>query len=556
VKKLTLLLAAGSLWLFLAAVPVFADGGPHVSSANSGVSTLAADGCAGCHRAHTAQGEMLLNAATEEELCLTCHGAASTGATTDVMTGIQYAIGAGGLRSGTQLGALRGGGFDQARMDSGSMTRLAYLRSATDVSQRPKVAVGAAENVTSAHIAMAANGLTLPNIVWGNGAAGSGLGPVADVSCASCHNPHGNGQYRILNVLRENAAIPETWTVSIRQAYAAAVADPDDNSGTPGGVNGPIPAMNADTIYTVSSHGLLNGDRVTIAGSPDAALNATFYVINSASTNFKISLTVGGAAVDITAGGVGGTVSRISGVPVTDASLPAAGDTRNYTVMQVRSPAQTATVNGPESDYLLYASQVVTAAGTGTFNGIAGVYTATGGDYFARNVPWNPSINNAACLTTVFSAANSAQCLTAPSAPNGRPTTFSGQITQWCASCHTRYFANDNPRNAAAPNGATGAAWEYPRPGDSLFNHQHRTVSGRDCLTCHVSHGSNAAMTGSFSASFPYPDGPGGSPAMQSASSRLLKVDNRGTCQACHDPTLTVAAGTLLPAVGANTQVP
>ena len=128
-RKLTLLLAAGSLWLFLAAVPVFADGGPHVSSANSGVSTLAADGCAGCHRAHTAQGEMLINAPTEEELCLTCHGAASTGATTDVMTGIQYAIGAGGAPRGAQLGALRGGGFDQARMDAGNMTRLAYLRS-------------------------------------------------------------------------------------------------------------------------------------------------------------------------------------------------------------------------------------------------------------------------------------------------------------------------------------------------------------------------------------------------------------------------------------------
>ena len=41
---------------------------------------------------------MLINAPSEEELCLTCHGAASTGATTDVMTGIQYAIGTGGLR--------------------------------------------------------------------------------------------------------------------------------------------------------------------------------------------------------------------------------------------------------------------------------------------------------------------------------------------------------------------------------------------------------------------------------------------------------------------------
>jgi hypothetical protein len=307
------------------------------------------------------------------------------------------------------------------------------------------------------------------------------------------------------------------------------------------------------------------GDRITIAGHTGSVpdINGTWYVKavgtgavgqeNNATNNFSITATLGGAVVDITTSGTGGTVSRISGVPVTDASLPAAGDTRNYTVMQVRSPAQTATVNGPESDYLLYASQVVTAAGSGTFNGIAGTYTAGGGDYFARNVPWNPSINNAACLTTVFSAANSAQCLTAPSAPNGRPTTFSGQITQWCASCHTRYFANNNPVSLPA-TGQTGASWQYPRPGDSLFNHQHRTVQGRDCLTCHVSHGSNAAMTGPFSASFPYPNNVAGSSL--SASSRLLKVDNRGTCQACHDPTLTVAAGTLLPTVGANTQVP
>ena len=164
-------------------------------------------------------------------------------------------------------------------------------------------------------------------------------------------------------------------------------------------------------------------------------------------------------------------------------------------------------------------------------------------------MPWNPSVNNPACVPTVFSAANTAQCATANSAPNARPSSFSGQITQWCASCHTRYFANNNP-TMDPPNGATGASWQYPRPNDSLFNHQHRTVAGRDCLTCHVSHGSNAAMTGPFSGNFPYPN------AIVSPSSRLLKVDNRGTCQACHDPTLTVAAGMLLPAAGANTQVP
>jgi hypothetical protein len=476
---------------------------------------------------------MLINAPSEEELCLTCHGASSTGSTADVMTGMQYAIGADGLRGTTQLGALRGGGFDQARLDSDNMARLSYLRNATAVSQRPKISVGAAENVTSAHISMTANGLTLPNVAWGNGAAGSGAGPAADVTCASCHNPHGNGQYRILNNVRENEPINQAWVVSIRAAYANAVPDPDDNTAT-GGTNGPIPAMAADTIYTVSSHGLLVGDRVTIAGSADAALNTTWYVKSVTSTGFTVSTTNGGATFDIATGGAGGTASRISGVPVTDATLAAAGDTRNYTVMQVKG------TEGTESTYLLYASQVAAAATSGTFNGIAGNYTAIGGDYFARNVPWNPQVNNAACIPSVFPVP--AACATANSAPNGRPSTFSAQITQWCASCHTRYFANDNPQDAAAPNGATGASWQYPRPGDSLFNHQHRTVAGRDCLTCHVSHGSNAAMTGTFSASFPYPNG------ALSASSRLLKVDNRGTCQACHDPTLTVAAGTLLPA--------
>jgi predicted CXXCH cytochrome family protein len=494
-----------SAWLFLAAAPVFADGGPHVSAANSGVSTLAADGCAGCHRAHTAQGEMIINAPSEEALCLTCHGAASTGASTDVMTGIQYSIGAGGLRGGTQLGALRGGGFDQARMDAGNLIRLSYYRNAAlNVSQRPKVGVGAAEDVTSAHIEMAANGLDLPNVAWGNGVAGSGAGPAATLSCADCHNPHGNGNFRILNLTRENASIDDTQPVNILATVAS-----------------------NDRVYTEVSHALLAGQTVAIAGNVNVADGN--YVIATVSANY-FTLT----GVDIVAdGGVAGTVTRVSGTVVTDASLPAAGDKRNYTVMQVKG------TEGTESTYLLYVSQLVAAEAAGTFNGIAGNYGATGGDYFARNVPWNPQINNAACDPTVFPAP--AACATANSAPNGRPSTFSAQITSWCASCHTRYFANNNPNTDTADPLDTGASWAYPRPGDSLFNHQHRTVAGRDCLTCHVSHGSNAEMTGTFSANMNYPDG------TISASSRLLKIDDRGTCQACHDPTGTIVAGTVLP---------
>jgi hypothetical protein len=342
-------------------------------------------------------------------------------------------------------------------------------------------------------------------VAWGNGVAGTGAGPEATVSCADCHNPHGNGNYRILNLSRENATIDDTQPVNIIATVAS-----------------------NDRVYTEVSHALLAGDVVTIAGTGSAA-DGTNLTIATVSSNY-FTLT----GVDILADtGVGGTVTRTSGTIVSDAPLPADGDTRNYTVMQVKG------TEGTNTTYLLYASNVLDAGGANVGGFPAGNYTATGGDYFARNVPWNPQINNDACDPTVYPAP--AACATANSAPNGKPSTFSGQITSWCASCHTRYFANNNPNTDTADPLDTGASWAYPRPGDSLFNHQHRTVAGRDCLTCHVSHGSNAEMTGTFSANMNYPDG------TISASSRLLKIDDRGTCQACHDPTGTIVAGTVLP---------
>jgi predicted CXXCH cytochrome family protein len=209
VRRWTLLVAGASLWLFLAAVPALADGGPHVASVNNGSSSLTADSCAGCHRVHTAQGPMLLKTANEETLCLSCHGAASTGATTDVETGIQYVPAADGIRTGTQLGALRGGGFEEARIGTGNVYRIT-----TNAGKlRAKVpALAAPVAVTSAHMPALA-GLTQPGIAWGNGANGSGAGPKVSISCGSCHNPHGNGQYRILNTIpTASATAPATFT--------------------------------------------------------------------------------------------------------------------------------------------------------------------------------------------------------------------------------------------------------------------------------------------------------------------------------------------------------
>jgi predicted CXXCH cytochrome family protein len=205
--------AVCALWLFLAAIPALADGGPHIAAANSGASTLTSDNCASCHRAHTAQGPMLLKnaAASVDEFCTTCHGALVTGATTDVESGVQYApvspFDENAPRSGTELGALRGGGFVTARIDSGNAARI--LVSGTYWLQKAKVRVLAeGEPVTSAHLNLPENGLSAPQVAWGNAAPNDGPGPTVTLGCVTCHNPHGNGKYRILNPIPSDGTGP------------------------------------------------------------------------------------------------------------------------------------------------------------------------------------------------------------------------------------------------------------------------------------------------------------------------------------------------------------
>ena len=436
--------AAFAAWLFLAALPALADGGPHVASVNSGSSTLTADSCAGCHRAHTAQGPMLLVEPSEEVLCLSCHGAQSAGSTTDVMTGVQYVSGAQhDPAGGTQLGALRGGGFDQARIDSGYAARkLTSNEIGYSDRQLAKVRVLASpQDVTSSHLNLAENGLRAPGVAWGNGDVSSagdillgntGPGPAVILTCSSCHNPHGNGQYRILNPIPDPEATSGTFT-PIAAPGAAVKDSPIDPDGNP-------------------ANGIAN-------------------------------------------------------------------PTKNYTVIQVKgnhTVAQTGTA-AANATYLLYASDVLDARGPRNKPWPSGDYSATSGDYWHVRVPWN---NNGSTTSN-------------NDAPNGIPTNASGglfafntQIGRWCAACHSRYFSTD----ATQPSG------------DELFTYRHETEFSRTCTTCHVAHGSNARMEGTFALSQPFPDGSTRSYPIglnPTGDSRLLKVDGRGTCQLCHDPTYT-----------------
>jgi predicted CXXCH cytochrome family protein len=172
--------------LLAVAAPAAADNGPHVKGAGA-----IADSCASCHRVHTANAPRLLKE-SQTTLCYSCHGAAATGANTDVVDGVGYS-GAG--RTGP-TGALRGGGFAYALIGSGSPEGNGYL------GEVPVRSAGAA--VTSTHSVDESE-----QRAWGNGAisATADYGKVIPLRCGSCHDPHGNGNYRILRPMPKDAVV-------------------------------------------------------------------------------------------------------------------------------------------------------------------------------------------------------------------------------------------------------------------------------------------------------------------------------------------------------------
>jgi len=183
IKRLLFLAACGTLWfMFGAAAPASADNGPHVKGAG-----VVADGCAGCHRTHTAKAANLLKEA-QPGLCYTCHGTSGTGANTDVQSGVGYS----GANRATAAGALRGGGFVSARIESALPTgQVATYSNALGVV--PVKAAGVP--VSSAHTVDGTSGMA-----WGNGpnSVTANTGKAINLSCGSCHDPHGNGNFRIL----------------------------------------------------------------------------------------------------------------------------------------------------------------------------------------------------------------------------------------------------------------------------------------------------------------------------------------------------------------------
>ena len=186
-----------------------ADGGPHVIQSGA-----TPDKCAGCHRIHTGQNEYLLkDAGTIEDFCFSCHGNGGPGSDLAVQEGTFY----GGTTPGFPYGGktasdtvgLRAGGFDTGRINTTDPT--GPYQGGTP---RPTAAIGVLatpEPVNSRHT------LETLTTLWGNGAVGTvGAGPSYTLECTSCHDPHGNGNYRVLRTIPTGSGgagftIPDTY---------------------------------------------------------------------------------------------------------------------------------------------------------------------------------------------------------------------------------------------------------------------------------------------------------------------------------------------------------
>jgi predicted CXXCH cytochrome family protein len=154
---------------------VAADG---VSNYVNPVAGLGSTSCAGCHRAHTAKGTGFLTKDPQPLLCLNCHD--GTISHLDVNTGTDT----------NNSGALRGGGFVTAKIGTGAAIKTLSPTGGRVISNIP---VGVAGAVTSSH---QIDGKTT-GTMWGNGTTGVGQTAVT-LECGACHDPHGNGNYRLL----------------------------------------------------------------------------------------------------------------------------------------------------------------------------------------------------------------------------------------------------------------------------------------------------------------------------------------------------------------------
>jgi predicted CXXCH cytochrome family protein len=525
VKRLAFLGVGSAIILgfgVMGAAPAFADNGPHVSTS----SDMTVDRCAGCHRAHTAKDAYLLKA-SETTLCETCHN--GTGANTDVVDGVAMTAQGGNT-------ALRAGGFQYAILDGASGVKGA------------SISAGTSAGTTSAH------NIGETGTAWGGGASGTD-GTAITLECGSCHDPHGNGNYRILRPVPADAA-------GLTLGGAVGIT-----SITPAGywINSEGRYRYYYDVVTTAPHGFKVDDSVTFYDTGTALDGATtsgmigagvsLWTGDPAQPNWHKKATITSTSFTIYSGtalNVSASTGRVAYAlsnGIAEVTVPTPGTAKYWTWnLHGLVTGQTVTVKGTtgfdqtgvitvvdKTSFTMATSATTAWYGNAQIVGIPDVASAGSKIYTTGNY-WQPDDHNytGTTLTGTLSATNTAA--------NKGPTAFISNISQWCAQCHTRLFAGNG-------------AWENVTS-DPKFTVMHRSQSGKEgspnCVTCHVAHGTSANMLGKDKSGNYYDSDPthrwssnvgtefalsnvaGANGGSGAGDSFLLRVNNRGTCNMCH----------------------
>ena len=126
---------------------------------------------------------------------------------------------------------------------------------------------------------------------------------------------------------------------------------------------------------------------------------------------------------------------------------------------------------------------------------------------------------------------------------------FYYKISEWCALCHTRIYEGAKGPSATTSSGDavftyrhttewTKAEYESKPPGIGSAPLEGGTNAKPNCIQCHVAHGTDATMA-EYAGEVRFPNGSAESETNKVVTkpedSFLLRLDNRGVCQTCHN---------------------
>lgn len=533
-RRLTLLTLVVALMLVLAGGVAYANFAIH------GGYVADTDACAGCHRAHTAtsmitwldkggtsHNALLVGPPTDQVyiFCYVCHSAGAPGAATDVEQGIlDTTLSPGGAldASATVNAPLNGGGFSTAY----------YAPS------------GTLQNVTSFHEYLGGS----PQ-AWGSSKE---VAYNIKMDCISCHDPHGSSNYRILkdyvnghevggflgNVASDPDPDPYPWVISAETGYPYA-GDVDPLTGT-------------------------------VAPTDGFRKHRQYPTYTPSYTWARYAKGSNGLGVEEKRTGMSGWCTACH-----ENYMNAVGVTPNakYTATATVGDGTISTPNSNDVDWDADRRNTVVAILQGNISSVATTLAVDSSVGFETNYPGYLQIGTEVMRYTNITG----NVFTVVRGQNNTPATahVAGDLVYqaYDASDGYGYVARHrHPVNVelsrfAGPTNLTYNPFvfqsTYPGPTitfvDLPLDHS-RSEKGNvqtygltdliECLTCHRAHGVSSQMTGYANAGLSLQSFPGGwgnwlapnpslqtgvPPASGNGASQLLRADNRGVCERCHN---------------------